>query len=135
MSRRKFTKKFKQAALKRLDQGMAMAEVARACDVSSNVLNRWRHELRNFGGKAFSGHGKSRDPIRPRSHNIVFRLTEDEFNQMKAASSAVGSRNLSDFVRAQVLRATSEPSLEQVDKRLNELCISVKEIKQMLTKR
>jgi transposase-like protein len=134
MPRRKFTKKFKEAALRRLDQGMSMAEVARACDVSSNVLNRWRHELRNFGDKAFSGYGKSRDPIRPGSHNIVFRLTEDEFKQMKAASSAVGSRNLSDFVRSQVLRATSEPSLEQVDKKLNELSISVKQIRQMLAK-
>jgi transposase-like protein len=135
MSRRKFTKKFKEAAIKRLAQGSSLAEVARACGVSANVLNRWRQELRNFGGKAFSGYGKRRIPIRPRSHNIVFRLTEEEFDRLKAATSKVGSRSVSDFVRSQVLRATGEPSLVQVDKKLDELCVAVHQITHRLAKK
>jgi len=59
-SRRKFTKEFKEAAIRRLDLGATLAEVARACEVNPNVLQRWRRELRNHGEAAFSGNGKSR---------------------------------------------------------------------------
>ena len=135
MSRRKFTKKFKKAAVKLLEAGSSAREVARSCEVSANVLNRWRHELRNLGSGAFSGHGTGRDSIRPRSHNIVFRLTTDEFNQMKAASVAARSRSVSDFVRSQVLRAAGEPSLARVEKKLDELSASVKVIRQALKKK
>ena len=60
LSRRKFTKEFKEAALRRLELGASAAEVARACEVSPNLLYRWKRELREHGGKAFSGHGQSR---------------------------------------------------------------------------
>ncbi len=59
-SRRNFTKEFKEAAMRRLELGASVAEVARACEVSPNVLHRWRRELREQGAKAFSGNGKSR---------------------------------------------------------------------------
>ncbi len=36
-----------------------MAEVARACEVCTNVVHRWRRELREFGAKAFTGAGRS----------------------------------------------------------------------------
>ena len=60
MSRRKFTREFKEAAVRRLELGASIAEVARACEVNPNVLHRWRRELQDHGGKAFSGNGKSR---------------------------------------------------------------------------
>ena len=60
MSRRKYTREFKEAAVRRLELGASMAEVARACEVNPNVLHRWRRELRQFGGKALAGPGKSR---------------------------------------------------------------------------
>ena len=59
-SRRKFTKEFKEAAIRRLNLGGSLAEVARACEVNANVLHRWKKELHELGGKAFSGNGKSR---------------------------------------------------------------------------
>lgn len=111
-----------------------MAEVARSCKVSANVLNRWRHELHNLGPKAFSGYGKGRDSLKARSHNIVFRLTEEEFKQLKTASSAKGSRSLSDFVRTQALRASGELSLVKVDKKLDELNRAVRQILQIVSK-
>ena len=59
LSRRKFTREFKEAALRRLELGASVAEVARACEVSANVLYRWRRELRESGTQAFAGPGRS----------------------------------------------------------------------------
>jgi transposase len=58
MSRRQFTKEFKEAAVRRLELGASLAEVSRACEVNPNVLHRWKRELREHGVKAFTGHGK-----------------------------------------------------------------------------
>lgn len=60
LSRRQFTKEFKEAAVQRLEMGASLAEVARACEVNPNVLHRWRRELRDYGSKAFTGNGKGR---------------------------------------------------------------------------
>lgn len=60
LSRRQFTKEFKEAAVRRLELGASVAEVARACEVNANVLHRWRRELRDYGAKAFTGNGKAR---------------------------------------------------------------------------
>jgi len=49
MSRRQFTKEFKEAAVRRLELGASLAEVARACEVSPNVLHRWKRELHEHG--------------------------------------------------------------------------------------
>ena len=59
-SRRTFTKEFKEAAVRRLQLGASLAEVARACEVNGNVLHRWRRELEEFGPKAFQGNGHNR---------------------------------------------------------------------------
>jgi transposase len=60
LSRRQFTKEFKLAAVRRLEQGVSIAEVARALEVNPNVLHRWRREFRHGPGNAFSGNGKQR---------------------------------------------------------------------------
>ena len=60
LSRRKFTKEFKEAAVRRLELGASLAEVARACEVNPNVLHRWKRELRDYGVKAFAGNGQGR---------------------------------------------------------------------------
>jgi transposase len=61
MSRRQFTKEFKEAAVRRLELGASLAEVARACEVYPNVLHRWKRELHEHGTKAFTGPGKVRE--------------------------------------------------------------------------
>ena len=48
LSRRKFTREFKLAAVQRLETGASVAEVARAFEVDPNVLHRWRREFRQF---------------------------------------------------------------------------------------
>jgi transposase len=60
LSRRRFTREFKEAAVRRLAMGVPVAEVARAAEVSPNALYRWRREVREFGGRAFSGPGRNR---------------------------------------------------------------------------
>ena|SRR5258706_11417479 len=59
LSRRQFTKEFKLAAVKRLEKGVSLGEVARALEVNPNVLHRWRREFRQGPG-AFPGLGKRR---------------------------------------------------------------------------
>jgi transposase-like protein len=59
-SRRQFSKEFKDAAVRRLEMGASLAEVARACEVNPNVLHRWKRELHAHGVKAFAGNGKAR---------------------------------------------------------------------------
>src|SRR6266853_854534 len=60
MARRKFSKEFKIAAIRRLQSGQTAAEVARALEVHPTDLYRWRHELDEHGGRAFQGVGKKR---------------------------------------------------------------------------
>jgi len=60
LSRRQFTQEFKLAAVRRLEQGISIAEVARGLEVNPNVLHRWRREFRQGPGNAFPGQGKQR---------------------------------------------------------------------------
>ena len=60
LSRRQFTREFKLAAVRRLEMGASIAEVARAFEVSPNVLHRWRREFRDGPGNVFPGTGKRR---------------------------------------------------------------------------
>jgi transposase len=60
LSRRQFAKEFKLAAVRRLEQGISMAEVARGLEVNPSVLQRWRREFRAGTGNAFPGNGKAR---------------------------------------------------------------------------
>src|ERR1700736_5507123 len=59
-SRRKFTKEFKQTAVRRLNSGQSTAEVARALEVHPSDLHRWRRELQEHGERAFNGAGNKR---------------------------------------------------------------------------
>ena len=59
-SRRKFTKEFKQTAVRRLSAGQSVGEVARALEVHPSDLHRWRRELQDHGERAFNGAGKKR---------------------------------------------------------------------------
>ena len=60
-TRRRFTKEFKQEAVRRLNGGQKVAEVARALEVHPSELHRWRRELQEHGERAFRGAGQKRD--------------------------------------------------------------------------
>jgi transposase len=62
LSRRRFTREFKLNALRRLEMGVPIAELARAIEVNPNTLHRWRREHLQGPGNAFPGPGKGRWP-------------------------------------------------------------------------
>ncbi len=43
--------------------------------------------------------------LKPRNRLVNFRLSEDEYERLKASCALHGARSLSDFARAAVLRA------------------------------
>ena len=130
MSRRKFSKEFKQSTVMRLESGASTAEVARACELSINLLNRWQQEMRNYGAKAFSGHGKSRRPTQPRSQAVICRLTQDEYQVLTTACSQNGARSVSAFARSRMLETTGEPSFAQIAKELDDLLLTLRSLTQ-----
>ena len=62
LSRRTFTREFKLQAVRRLEMGVRVAELARALEVNPNVLHRWRREQQQGPGNSFPGNGKRRWP-------------------------------------------------------------------------
>jgi len=60
LSRRRFTREFKIAAVRRLQQGESVAVLARALEVNAGLLHRWREEFRHEPRKAFPGSGRRR---------------------------------------------------------------------------
>src|SRR5215469_6156134 len=62
LSRRRFTREFKVSAVRRLEMGIPIAELARAIEVNPNTLHRWRREHLEAPGNAFPGNGKARWP-------------------------------------------------------------------------
>ena len=133
LSRRKFTKEFKEAAVRRVDLGTSVAEVALSCGVDPEDVRRWRNEMTNYGSRAFSGYGRSRTAetfIKPRTRSVVFRLTQEEYQRLKATCSASGARSISDFARSKVLSSTGQPSLAGLEKKLDEINTSVQQLMQ-----
>ena len=60
LSRRKFTRELKVAAIQQLERGSSAAEVARAFEINPNLLHRWRKEFRHGPANVFPGAGKRR---------------------------------------------------------------------------
>ncbi|HXD35003.1 MAG TPA: transposase [Pyrinomonadaceae bacterium] len=58
LTRRKFTREFKLAAVKLLDSGKSVARVARELELHENVLRRWQRELEEHPSNAFPGLGQ-----------------------------------------------------------------------------
>lgn len=48
--------------------------------------------------------------IKPRTHLVNFRLTEEEYHHLVEACSLRGARSLSDFARSAVLRSADPQS-------------------------
>ena len=39
----------------------------------------------------------------PRNREVIFRLTQDEYRELKEVATRNGARNLSDFIRSELL--------------------------------
>ena len=66
---------------------------------------------------------------KPRNRTLIFRLTQDEYDHLQAASS--GARSLSDFARERLLRSIDRP---HIDQQLSELKMTVERIAELLEK-
>ena len=109
--RRKFTREFKEEAVRRLGLGVSLAEVARACEVNPNVLHRWRRELREFATKAFAGNGQ--------------RRADD--SQIAELERKVGRQALEiDFLRRCLQHVEEQRKLQAMDTRNSSIRISKK---------
>jgi transposase-like protein len=135
MSRRSFTKEFKEAAIRKLTRGVPVQTVARGCGVDPAILRRWQKELDKFGAKAFGGYGKSRHArAEPRLRAIILRLSPDELHAVKTAFSASGFGSLAEFARFCMFHGTGKFSLAEVEEILVELAMVVKKLAQTLAK-
>ncbi len=72
--------------------------------------------------------------FKPRNRLVNFRLSEEEFEKLRASCALTGARSLSDFARAAVMRSVSgtaqagegaelpqDPRLSSVDRKVTEL--------------
>ncbi len=66
---------------------------------------------------------------KPRNRTLIFRLSEDEYSALQAASSARGARSLSEFAREHLLGSLEAPPLGE---QIHELRTTVDRIAQML---
>lgn len=66
---------------------------------------------------------------KPRNRTLIFRLTQDEYEILQAAS--LGSRSLSDFARARLLGSLQS---EPIDGQLSDLKSAVARIAELLEK-
>jgi transposase-like protein len=64
LSRRKFARELKVDALRRLETGASVVEVARLHEIDPNVLRRWRRDLLRAPESAFPGPGRTPEESR-----------------------------------------------------------------------
>jgi transposase len=58
-TRRRFSREFKLEAVRQLEAGQRLADVARALDVDAQVLRRWRDQVAIDPATAFPGNGRA----------------------------------------------------------------------------
>ena len=75
LARRVYSRELKIAAMREVDSGRTLAEVARQLELSPHLLDRWRSEWRAKGELAFPGIGRGNTPS---AFNDVQRIAELE---------------------------------------------------------
>ena len=75
LARRVYSRELKIAAMREVDSGRTLAEVARQLELSPQLLDRWRSEWRAKGELAFPGIGRGNTPS---AFNDVQRIAELE---------------------------------------------------------
>lgn len=76
--------------------------------------------------------------FKPRNRLVNFRLSEEEFEKLRASCSLYGARSLSDFARVAVMRSVSghahadasEPS--NLDRKVNDLESRISELTRLI---
>ncbi len=71
---------------------------------------------------------------KPRNRVVLFRLTQDEFNQIQQSCTDGAARSVSDYARARILGLASseQPSLAHVEKKLADLSHAVENLTNLI---
>jgi uncharacterized protein (DUF1778 family) len=74
---------------------------------------------------------------KPRSKLVNFRLTEDEYANLKRASVVSGARSFSDFARSAALNSAEEPASDSLrtqalSQKINELQSTIRSLTRVL---
>ena len=104
--RRKFPRAFKISALKRLETGDSVSEVARSCKIDANLLRRWQRDYEMAPEFAFPGPGR-----RPKETGIAELRRRIERHAREID-------HLSQRIRCAEARRTTQDSVSA-----NDLCI------------
>jgi len=99
LSRRKFSREFKLAAIEQMERGASVAELARSLEVSPNLLQRWRLEFHHSPATAFPGPG-------------IRRFEPDRASQLERK---IGQQALEiDFLKSCLQRIEEQRQLQAV---------------------
>jgi len=94
ITRRKFTRDFKLAAIEQIESGKSLARVARELEVHENTLRRWKQEYQRHPSAAFPGLGNAKTP--PREAQLERKIGQMtlEIDFLKKALQAVEEQRL-----------------------------------------
>jgi hypothetical protein len=68
-----------------------------------------------------------------RNRVVLFRLTQEEYDEVQRACTEASARSISDFARARILGAPADgSSLAQIESRVEELSRSVQNLMRLL---
>jgi len=70
--------------------------------------------------------------LKPRNRVVVFRLTQDEYQELKTVSSVRGAPNISDFARSELLHAIGRGRLSALDQKLLNLESTLQRVAQLV---
>jgi hypothetical protein len=62
---------------------------------------------------------------KPRNRVVLFRLTQDEFNEIQHACEGGAARSVSDYARARILGLGDAPSLATLEHKITDLARAV----------
>ena len=98
MSRREFTKEFKQEAVE-LSYRQGGAKAAESLGIAPNMLYRWRREAKSEGAEAFRGKGK-------------LRAEDEEIARLRRELASVQEDRDICAMRSTVVRLINSPTTE-----------------------
>ena len=92
--RRRFSAEYKREAVAMLESpGVSVSQIAAELGIATNVLGRWRRELRRKPEQAFPGNGRPREEELGQLRRELARVTKErDFLREAAAFFARASR-------------------------------------------
>lgn len=69
---------------------------------------------------------------KPRNRVVLFRLTQDEFDEIQQACADGAARSVSDYARARILGLGDSPSIAQLEKKITDLSRAVTQLSRLV---